>query len=205
MHAYTVSYEDFNGNPRTETLYFHMGESELIKMEADYDQYGGIAGRLRQVVADRDGKVIVEFVEDLISKSYGIKSGDGLRHEKSEDLRAAFMQGNAYQKIFLELAFNATKAADFVNKVLPVNLSKDVDKILSDQGLTMDDIMARAQEIEKKIISGDATPATITDSPMTSSMPPIPTTTPVQPGSQLPPPAAPPQASAPPWPPTPGA
>lgn len=205
MHAYTVSYEDFNGNPRTETLYFHMANSELIMMEAEYEKFGGISGRLRQVVLDREGSVIVEFVKDLVSKSYGRKSEDGRRFVKTEEERVEFLQSNAYEQIFLELAFNATKAAEFVNKVLPVNLSKDVDKILSEQGLTVDDIMARARDVEQKIISGDVTPATITDSPMTSSMPPIPTTAPVHPGSQLPPPAAPPQSSAPPWPPTPGA
>lgn len=202
MHAYTVSYTDFNGNPRTETLYFHMANSELIAMEADYDKYGGIAGRLRQVVLDREGSVIVDFVRDLVSKSYGRKSDDGRRFIKTEEERIEFLQGNAYEQIFLELAFNATKAAEFVNKVLPVNLSKDVDKILSDQGLTMEDIMERAKEIEQQIIAGEATPTAVTNAPMTSSMPPIPNT---MSGSQLPPPAVPPQSSAPPWPPTTGA
>lgn len=52
-------------------------------------------------------------------KSYGEKSPDGKRFVKSEELSTAFSQTEAYSQLYMELATDADKAAEFINGVIP--------------------------------------------------------------------------------------
>jgi hypothetical protein len=115
----TISYVDFDGNKRNEDFYFNLTKAEVMEMEMSAE--GGLTKSLENIVATQDSKRIVEVFKDLVLRSYGVKSADGRRFMKSQDLRDAFSQTEAYSELFMELATNADAAAAFVNGIVPHN------------------------------------------------------------------------------------
>ena len=62
---------------------------------------------------------IIDTMKDIILKSYGVKSPDGRRFIKNQEVRDAFAQTEAYSQLFMELATNAKAASDFVAGIIP--------------------------------------------------------------------------------------
>lgn len=115
-----IKYEDYNGVEREEDFYFNLSKSELLEMEMG--EYGGLSGVLEKVIQTTDQPKIIKIFKDLVLKAYGQKSDDGKRFIKSEELSIAFSQTEAYSNLFMELAFDSKKAADFVNGLMPKDL-----------------------------------------------------------------------------------
>ena len=121
----TITYNDYNGNERTEDLYFNLTKAEIMEMELGTT--GGLAEMLTRIVAAQDAPAIIKMFKDLVLKAYGEKSPDGKRFIKSEELSTAFSQTEAYSQLFMELATDADEAAKFVNGIVPA-APKDDDK-----------------------------------------------------------------------------
>ena len=120
MFVRPVEYVDFNGKKKTKDCYFNLNESEIIEMEVGVS--GGFHDMLDKAIKSEDGKTLMALFKDLILKSYGVKSADGERFEKSEEISTAFYQTNVYNALFMELVFDAKKAAEFVNALFPKDL-----------------------------------------------------------------------------------
>jgi hypothetical protein len=114
-----ITYKDYNDVERTETFYFNLNKAELTEMEMSIT--GGMTNLLEKIVAEKDNKRIIEIFKELILKSYGVKSDDGRRFEKSKELREEFEQTEAYSQLFMELATNAEAASAFVNGIIPAS------------------------------------------------------------------------------------
>lgn len=117
MIGITKTYNDFNDVERTETKYFNLTETEVMEMELG--TAGGVAELLQRIVAAKDQPTIIKFFKDFILKAYGEKSPDGLRFDKSEQMRQDFSNTQFYNLLFMELATDDEKAAKFVNGVIP--------------------------------------------------------------------------------------
>lgn len=120
----TITYEDFNGNERTEDFYFHLSTAEMVEWENSLD--GGLAQRIKRMIMEQDGKQILQTFKDLLFKSYGVRSDDGRRFIKSEQISKDFSETPAYNKLFMSLVTDSTKAAAFVNSIMPASLEKEV-------------------------------------------------------------------------------
>lgn len=118
----TITYVDYNGMERTEDFYFNLSKAEVAEMELSVQ--GGFSKMLEEIIASKDNVQIVNLFKQMVLKSYGEKSPDGRRFIKSEEIAQAFAQTEAYSEIFMELALNEDKAAEFVNGILPANLDK---------------------------------------------------------------------------------
>lgn len=118
----TITYVDYNGIERTEDFYFNLSKAEVAEMELSVQ--GGFSKMLEEIIASKDNVQIVSLFKQMVLKSYGEKSPDGRRFIKSEEIAQAFAQTEAYSEIFMELALNEDKAAEFVNGILPANLDK---------------------------------------------------------------------------------
>lgn len=118
----TITYNDYNGLERTEDFYFNLSKAEIMEMELSTT--GGLAEMITRIVAAQDQPAIIKVFKDLILKAYGEKSPDGRQFMKSEELSTKFSQTEAYSQLFMELATNTTAASDFVNGVVPANMSK---------------------------------------------------------------------------------
>lgn len=113
----TMTYTDYDGNQRTEDFYFNLTKAEVAEMEMS--TAGGLDKMINRIIAEQDGKRIIELFKDLVLRSYGKKSDDGRRFIKSQELREDFAQTEAYSDLFMELATDADAAAKFVNGIVP--------------------------------------------------------------------------------------
>ena len=120
----TITYSDFNGNERTEDFYFNLTKAEITKMELSTK--GGLAEMIQRIVAAQDTPAIIEVFEDLIKRSYGVKTPDGRGFVKKADDLEAFMSTEAYSQLFMELATDADAASKFVNGVVPADMAKQL-------------------------------------------------------------------------------
>ena len=116
----SITYTDYNGTERTETFYFNISKAELMEMELGTT--GGYAEMLQRIVETQDAPSLIKIFKDLIFKAYGVKSSDGKRFIKSQELSEEFAQTEAYTVLFMELATNAEAGAEFVNGILPQDL-----------------------------------------------------------------------------------
>ncbi len=123
----TITYIDYNGNERTEDHYFNLTEAEAMEMELSTT--GGLTETIRRIVEAQDNPAIFKIFKELILKAYGVKSPDGKRFIKSEEISTAFSQTEAYSKFFMELATNADAAAAFVNGITPKTATKSDDSV----------------------------------------------------------------------------
>ncbi len=126
MYKKTIEYEDFNGNKRKEQFYFNLSKAELMEMELSTK--AGVEEKLRVLIATKDNATIVKTYKDLILKSYGIKSEDGTRFIKSQQLRDEFEQSAAYSEFFMELLSDQDEQARFINAVISGSNVPNVDE-----------------------------------------------------------------------------
>lgn len=122
----TVTYEDFDGNQRTEDFYFNLTKAELTEMEMSLN--GGLSQLLSKIIHENDNAKIIEYFKKIVIGSYGQKSLDGRLFIKNEQLREEFASSAAYSEIFMELASDADKASEFVNGIMPKGLDEEIKK-----------------------------------------------------------------------------
>lgn len=120
----TISYTDYNGTERKEDFFFNLTEAELTEMQLEKE--GGLEAYLKKIVAANDAKEIMKTFKAIILKAYGEKSEDGKRFIKSQDISDAFSQTEAYSILFMELATDADKAAEFINGIIPAKARQNV-------------------------------------------------------------------------------
>lgn len=127
MYKKTINYTDFNGIDHKEDFYFHLSESEIVTINSFTG--GGLKPFFERIANTQDQKEIVNLFRELILKSYGVKSDDGKRFIKSQELRDAFEQTNAYNELFMLLVTNEKEAVNFVNNIIPAKLLDDAKKL----------------------------------------------------------------------------
>lgn len=131
MYKKTFEFTDFNGNVRKEDHYFHLNKAEIIKWLTTSGDYT-LDKVLERLSTERNGKKIMDIFEDLIHRSYGRKSLDGRRFEKSEEIWEDFYQTEAYSVLFTELVTDAGKAAEFVNQIIPKDMANEILKVIQE-------------------------------------------------------------------------
>lgn len=127
MHKRTIKFKDWNDLDRSEDHYFNLTKVEVTKMQSSVE--GGYDVKVKALAAGMNGAGIMEFFENFIKQSYGVKSDDGRRFMKSEEISRAFMETRAYEVLFEELVTDAKAAADFFNAVMPQDLGELVEKV----------------------------------------------------------------------------
>lgn len=136
----TVTYEDFDGNERTEDLYFNLTKTEATEFALELpdrvvegiDQNDSNEQIANKFVEQIGGKGVFDFIKKLVLKSYGVKSLDGRRFIKKPELAEEFSQTLAYDNFIMELMSSETAAAEFVNAVIPASLAEKVNAIRSE-------------------------------------------------------------------------
>lgn len=118
MLVKTITYEDYNGEERTEDFYFNLTKAECLELETSMD--GGLSAYIRRISAAQNGPEIMALFKKVILMSYGIKSPDGKRFEKSEKISKEFEETPAYSELIMEIVTGgAEAAAKFINAIVP--------------------------------------------------------------------------------------
>jgi hypothetical protein len=124
MLAKKVKYTDYEGVEREETHYFNLTKAEVMEWLATDGDYT-LDKVLLQLMKNPSGRKIMDVFKDLLHRSYGRKSLDGRRFEKSEEIWLDFAETEAYSEIFMELVTDADKATAFLNAIVPEKLAEE--------------------------------------------------------------------------------
>ena len=137
MYKTQVTYNDIDGNERTDTLYFRFSEAEVTEMQ--FSQAGGYGTMLQQVIDAQDTPTIMKIFKKFILDSYGEKSPDGRGFIKVRDghrLSEEFEQTEAYSQFFMRLFTDMNEAAAFFNGIFPKDLLEKARESAATKGLT---------------------------------------------------------------------
>lgn len=129
MYKKTITYTDYEGNERTENHYFNLNKAEVMQWLTTNGDYT-IDKVLERLTVEHDAKKIFEMFEDLLKRSYGRRSLDGRRFEKSEKLWFEFKETEAYSNFFMELVCDGKAAGEFVSGIVPSDMGEEITKIL---------------------------------------------------------------------------
>lgn len=128
MYTYKCKYVDFLGKEREEEFKFNMLEAELAEMQLSVN--GGMENLIKQIINTKDNARLIKLFKDLVLNAYGEVSADGRRFVKSPELSKAFSETEAYSQLFMSLATDADKGAEFLNGIMPEkfkNQTKSID------------------------------------------------------------------------------
>lgn len=123
----TVTYTDYDGNERTEDFYFNLTKAELTGLFNSIN--GGLQAYLDQILKSKDAPKIMDAFTKILAASYGVKSLDGRRFSKSDEIFAEFKETEAYSQIFMELCTDSVAGAKFIEGVLPQDLVEESKKL----------------------------------------------------------------------------
>jgi hypothetical protein len=149
-----VTYEDFDGNTQSETLYFNISKSELFKLEATFGemdtqdpatpdapkQRKGLMAYLQDATKSGDPRQLMTAFETIVKTAYGVKTADGRRFVKTDEQAEEFLSSPAYDALFMELVSVDNAAAEFIQGLLPSDLVAQVNQ----QNATLAGVMANS-------------------------------------------------------------
>ena len=112
----SVTYVDFNGEEKTDILYFNLNEPEIFRLEVQFE--GGLRNYVENITEESKFEDIMNLFEKIIMASYGEKSSDGRHFDKSPEMAARFSNSAAYAKLFMDLVESNESASDFFNALI---------------------------------------------------------------------------------------
>lgn len=120
-----ITFTDFNGVERTMTYYFNMTQTELA--ELDLDAGGVLREKLNAMIEKQDAVGLARFFKEIIVRSYGEKSDDGLYFEKGDNFSFGrrFTTSPAFDKLFTEILSDPTgeAATAFIYGIVPADIA----------------------------------------------------------------------------------
>lgn len=123
-----ITYTDYNGQERTEKYQFNFTKAELTEMELSVN--GGLSAMMERIKETDDRPELMRIFKELILKAYGVKSADGKRFVKSDELRTEFSQTEAYSELYMELVTDTKSAVTFFNGLIPNDIKAAGDKVM---------------------------------------------------------------------------
>lgn len=129
MYIKEITYEDYNGEKVTEKFYFNFSRAELATMNLEVE--GGLQNYIERITNTRDVPSLIKLFQDLILRSYGVKSDDGKKFIKVKDghkLAEDFAQTDAYSEYFMLLVQDDKEAEKFINGVIPKQILDEAVK-----------------------------------------------------------------------------
>jgi hypothetical protein len=121
----TITYTDFNDQQVTETLYFNITKTELaghLEMKDKLEEMQrNLSGPPRDLTT-KEVQEILDLVKFFMKTAYGLRSEDGRRFKKSEEIWEDFTQTAAYDEFLFSLFEKPEAAVNFLIEVLPADL-----------------------------------------------------------------------------------
>lgn len=119
MFKKTVTYEDYNGNTQSEDFYFNLTKVECLELEFGFDKGETLSGSIKTLINAKDMNTVITTIKKILLTAYGVKSPDGKRFIKNDDVRKAFEESPAFEQIYWELVTDTDKASEFIAGIVP--------------------------------------------------------------------------------------
>lgn len=106
-----VTYEDFDGNTQIETLYFNLNRMELISFQKRYGSEN-MENYINKLIEEKQIEPMYDLLNDFVLTAYGVRSEDGKRFIKSEEIREEFKQSLAYEALIEDFHDDSRKVLE---------------------------------------------------------------------------------------------
>lgn len=130
MYKKTIEYKDYDGAQKTTDCWFHLKRTDVMELavslpediteefaDTNAKEHKEDVGRKIYETLGKAG--VMKFVKDLILKSFGIRSRDGMSFEKSEEISYKFSQTLAFEQLYYDMVTNDDVFVEFIDKVIP--------------------------------------------------------------------------------------
>lgn len=112
-----ITYIDYNGDEQTEKYYFDLTVPEML--ELSFSSAGDIQSTLERLSNSRKIGEIFNIIQTLIFKSVGVKSDDGKRFVKNEEVLNDFRQSRGYEAFLMKMMQDTGYASKFIEQLIP--------------------------------------------------------------------------------------
>lgn len=106
-----VTYEDFDGNTQSETLYFNLNRMELISFQKRYGSEN-MENYINKLIEEKQIEPMYDLLNDFVLTAYGVKSEDGKRFIKNDQIREEFKQSLAYEALIEDFHDDSRKVLE---------------------------------------------------------------------------------------------
>ena len=136
-----VNFEDFDGNPQKIDVYFHYTKRDLLHIDrqAWLDQTKSLEERAKTIDPDNTRETdqfirdYVTLFESVILPAYGIRSEDGTRFIKSDEIREQVVQSAWYSDWLFDMAKNPEELARIIERLVPKDWTAEAENAASPQ------------------------------------------------------------------------
>ena len=126
-----VTFLDYDGQPKTKVLYFHLNKFEWLELETFTK--GGLIENLKNAVESGNAKKTIDILRKIILTAYGEKNEETGAFEKTEDAAIRFSKTEAFSELFYELAYNENASSEFFMGLIPDDLKGEAAKMIAKQ------------------------------------------------------------------------
>lgn len=140
MITETIQYTNFNDEPASKIVNFHISEAVLMDHMSIRDSLDELTAILSvdHTLNMEEIQKIIDLVKFFMSISYGIKSTDGSTFQQDPivgqgAIYQAFKDSAAYNSFMLSLFKDPDKCVEFIVNVLPTQLRKEAEKAAGPQ------------------------------------------------------------------------
>lgn len=138
MWKFTAEYEDWNGNPKKRELLFNLTMAEMMALQNSVK--GGIETYYQRILDEQDNVALYKRFEDLVKLAYGVKSDDGERFIKNDEVYNNFKESAAYDVFMQYLLTTEDGASKFINGIMPAKVKAKLNtpegkKLAAEHGL----------------------------------------------------------------------
>lgn len=125
----TFKYKTLTGKEVEDTFCFHLNKAEITKWLVT-NEGSTLDKMLLKMTEHSRGRDILDTMDDLIKRSVGKMSDDEKRFIKNKEIIDEFVQTEAYSELFMELVTDGAKCAEFITKIIPDDLSKEIENVI---------------------------------------------------------------------------
>lgn len=123
MFKITQTYEDFDGNTRTDDLYFNFTEPQLRKFLDEEPAF--TQKNLAELMVTKDAVKMIDALQTLIVAAYGEKSADGRSFIKNKEIQENFEGSAAFAQLMDDLMYkgDSKMVEDFLVNIFPAKFA----------------------------------------------------------------------------------
>lgn len=116
----TIKFRDFNGEPASEDLYFHLTKAEVLELELSERE--GWEASMNKLIESENTQEILKTFKDILKKAYGLRSEDGTRFIKSDQISEEWSQRESFSELIWQFFLQPESAGVFFGELQPKGL-----------------------------------------------------------------------------------
>jgi hypothetical protein len=147
-----ITYKDYEGEDKTEALYFHLNKFEWLELET-YTK-GGLIENLKHAIETGNAKKTIDLLKKIILRAYGEKNPETGGFEKSEDISIRFSRTEAFSELFYALAYNEEASKSFFMGLIPPEVRGEAEKKMKEleKAEKDEDAQIRAEVVPLEVV-----------------------------------------------------